>query len=271
VAWHPKNYDARSHGQVPLMQALANSYNLAAVRLASNFGVDKIRDTIRRLGVKRKIQSHPTLLLGSLSLTPLEVAQMYQTIASGGFRTPLATIRYVMNQEGKQLKNYGLSNEPAFDSGSVFLLQYALQHAFRAGTGKRVGQQFSSDMVIGGKTGTTNEMRDSWFAGFGSQYLAVTWLGRDDNKPMGLSGGQGALLIWGDFMKSIKLKAIKPVTPNNVEWRTTSGGTSVPFIANRTPSSPLFSPTPEKSFGQKSVAKGDDIMSLTPSLRPVKP
>ncbi len=169
-----------------------------------------------------------------------------------------------MNQEGKQLKNYGLSNEPAFDSGSVFLLQYALQHAFRAGTGKRVGQQFSSDMVIGGKTGTTNEMRDSWFAGFGSQYLAVTWLGRDDNKPMGLSGGQGALLIWGDFMKSIKLKAIKPVTPNNVEWRTTSGGTSVPFIANRTPSSPLFSPTPEKSFGQKSVAKGDDIMSLTP-------
>jgi penicillin-binding protein 1B len=271
VAWRPKNYDFRSHGQVPLINALANSYNLAAVRLASNFGVDKIRNTISRMGVKRKVESHPTMLLGSLGLTPLEVAQMYHTIASGGFRTPLATIRYVMNQNGKQLRNNGFFSEPAFDSGSVFLLQHALQHAFRAGTGKRVGQQFPSSLMLGGKTGTTNEMRDSWFAGFGGQYSVVTWLGRDDNKPMGLSGGQGALQVWGSFMKSVKMKAVKPVTPNNVEWRTTSGGMSVPFIANRNPSSPPFSPSPEKSFGQKSVANSDDLMSFTVSPRAAKP
>lgn len=268
VAWRPKNYDARSHGAVALMHALANSYNLAAVRLASNFGVDKIRDTIARLGVKRKLPSHPTMLLGSVGLTPLEVAQMYQTIASGGFRTPLASIRYVMDHQGKQLKNYGLSSEQAFDAAPVFLLQYALQHAFREGTGRRVGQQFPTDMIIGGKTGTTNEMRDSWFAGFGSQYLAVTWLGRDDNKPMGLSGGHGALLVWADFIKSIKMKAVKPMTPNNVEWRTISSGVSVPFITDRNPAAPMFSPS-EKSFGQKSLANGSDVMSLTP--RPLKP
>jgi len=96
-------------------------------------------------------------------------------------------------------------------------------------------------------------------------------LGRDDNKPMGLSGGQGALQVWGSFIKSVKMKAVKPVTPNNVEWRTTSGGMSVPFIANRSPSSPLFSPTPEKSFGQKSVANSDDVMSFPASPRAAKP
>lgn len=267
VAWRPKNYDARSHGAVPLMHALANSFNLAAVRLASNFGVEKIRNTILRLGVKRKIPAHPTMLLGSLGLTPLEVTQMYQTIASGGFRTPLATIRYVMNHNGKQLRNYGLSGEQAFDAAPVFLLQYALQHAFRYGTGKRVGQQFSSDMMIGGKTGTTNEMRDSWFAGFGSQYLAVTWVGRDDNKPMGLSGGQGALQIWADFIKSVKMKAVKPVTPNNIEWRA-SGGFTVPFIANRNSPQPTLH---EKSFEQKSLANGNDVLNLTTSPPPAKP
>jgi penicillin-binding protein 1B len=110
-------------------------------------------------------------------------------------------------------------------------------------------------------------MRDSWFAGFGSQYLAVTWVGRDDNKPMGLSGGQGALQIWADFIKSVKMKAVKPVTPNNIEWRV-SGGFTVPVIANRNSPPPTLH---EKSFEQKSLANGKDAMTLITSPAPAKP
>ena len=125
--WKPQNYDYRSHGRIPLYRALANSYNLATVRLGMELGLNKIRETLHRLGVEHDFEVYPSMLLGSVSLTPLEVSQMYQTIASGGFRVPLRAIREVLNHEGKPLQRYALSVEQRFDAAPVFLLNYALR------------------------------------------------------------------------------------------------------------------------------------------------
>lgn len=227
--WRPKNYDHRLHGRVPLIRALVKSYNLATVHLGMELGLNHIQKALRRLGVERDFRMYPSVLLGSLALSPLEVAQMYQTIAGGGFRTPVRAIRAVLNHEGQPLKRYAVSVPKAFDAAPVFLLNYALQKVVRKGTGRKVGKTLPSKMILAGKTGTSNDLRDSWFAGYGSELLAVAWVGRDDNKPMGLSGGSGAMVIWGDFMKTVGRRSVAPVTPSDVQWRS-KGGERMPFI-----------------------------------------
>ena len=229
--WIPKNYDHRSHGYVPLYRSLAYSYNIATVRLGMDeLGLDNIYNTLKRLGIKRQFKMYPSILLGSLSLTPLEVTQMYQTIASGGFRVPLRAIRNVLTHEGKPLQRYSLSVEQRFEAAPIFLLNYALQYAVREGTGRYVARTLPHDMVLAGKTGTSNELKDSWFAGFGSEFLAVTWVGRDDNKPMGLTGGAGAMVIWSELIKMVRPKSLAPMTPNGVQWHEIEGYGRLPFI-----------------------------------------
>ncbi|MDM8566364.1 penicillin-binding protein 1B [Candidatus Halobeggiatoa sp. HSG11] len=228
--WKPRNYDKISHGRVPLYYALAHSYNLATVRLGMSLGLGKIYETLERLGVEKEFKTrYPSMLLGSISLTPLEVTQMYQTIASGGFRIPLKSIRAVLDHKGEPLKHYGLEIKKRFDEAPVYLLNYALRRAVREGTGRKVARTLPSRMVLAGKTGTSNDKRDSWFAGFGGKFLAVTWVGRDDNKPMGLSGGTGAMVVWRDFIASIRPNTSLSPAPRNIRWRK-KGSKRIPYI-----------------------------------------
>ncbi len=243
--WQPKNYDGREHGKVPLHYALANSFNLATVHLGMELGLDKVKETLKRMGVERDFKMYPSVLLGSLSLTPLEVTQMYQTVASGGFRVPLRAIRNVLTHDGKPLQRYALSVEQRFDSSPVFLLNHALQFAVREGTGRHVSKGLPEDLAIAGKTGTSNDLRDSWFAGFDSELLTVTWLGRDDNKSIGLSGSSGAMRIWREFIDNLEPRGLPPVTPNRIQWRWVDyktgrwsskgarGAVLMPFIGNQ--------------------------------------
>ncbi len=224
TVWKPQNYDHRSHGSVYLYSALAHSYNLATVRLGRKLGLKTFHKTLIRLGLTRKLKSiYPSMLLGSLSLTPLEVAQLYQTIASGGFYVPVHAIRDVLTHEGKPVQRYALSMEKRFDPAAVFLLNFAMQQAVRNGTGRRMSKTLPKHMVFAGKTGTSNDLRDSWFAGFGSEFSTVTWVGRDDNKPMGLSGGSGAMVVWRNFIRAINPQALKPIEPSGIKWRTING------------------------------------------------
>ncbi len=231
--WKPKNYGGRSHGQVPLYRALARSYNLATIHLGMGLGLDKITDTLKRLGLEREFQMYPAHLLGSMALTPLEVTQMYQTIAGYGFRTPLRAIRDISTHDGKPLKHLSISLKQCFNAAPVFLLNYALQTALRKGTGRYNARKYlSEDMVLGGKTGTTNNSMDSWFAGFGNELLAVTWVGRDDNKPMGLTGASGAMVIWSNFIKAVHPRSDAPPIPKGVKWRQVDSE-RIPFIVNQ--------------------------------------
>lgn len=216
--WAPKNYDNREHGLVPLHRALANSYNLATVRLGMEVGVANTAGTLRKLGVEKPVELVPALLLGTAALTPFEVAQMYQTLASEGFVTPLRAIQAVVSNDGKTLRRYGLTLRQSLDPSAVFLLNNILKEVMREGTGKPAYANLPPELDAAGKTGTTNDLRDSWFAGFTGDYLGVVWVGRDDNHSAGLTGAQGALRVWTGTMERIAHEALDLDPPDNVEW-----------------------------------------------------
>jgi penicillin-binding protein 1B len=215
--WTPDNYDHISHGKVPLHTALANSYNLATVRLGMEVGLGTVTDLLEQMGISRPIQQVPAMLLGSLSLSPLEVAQLYQTFAAGGFYSPVRAIRGVQSNSGQPLQRYPLTVKQAVPSGPVYLLNRNLQEVVRNGTGKGLANYVDTALNIAGKTGTTDKLRDSWFAGFSGDKVAVVWVGRDDNKPAGLTGSTGALQVWGDMMRRLQPVPLELLRPDSVE------------------------------------------------------
>ena len=215
--WEPKNYDLKFHGIVPLRVALANSYNAATARLGTDIGVDKVLATVKKLGVERELRPFASTLLGAAEMSPLEVAQMYQTIASGGFRSPLRAIREVTTQEGKPLQRYPLKVEQAFPSEPIVLITAALQGVVREGTGQSLKAYLPADLGAAGKTGTTDEQRDAWFAGFTGDRLAVVWLGYDDNRAARLSGASAALPVWGDIMAALTPQALALAQTDGIE------------------------------------------------------
>ena len=199
-SWTPQNYGRESHGWVPLHYALSQSYNQAAVRLGVDVGVPKVLDTIKRMGVNHDWPSFPSMLLGSGSMTPIQVTDMYQTLATGGFNTPLRAIRNVLTTEGDPLRRYPFEVQQRFDAASIFLLQQAMSRVMTEGTARSAYNRVDPRIRLAGKTGTTNDLRDSWFAGFSDDLLAVSWIGRDDNTGTGLTGASGALQVWSEFM-----------------------------------------------------------------------
>jgi len=131
---------------------------------------------------------------------------------------PLRAIREVTNSQGDILSRYPFSIEQAFAPEAIYLLQHALQEVMRTGTGRSAYWKLPIALIIAGKTGTTNDNRDSWFAGFSGDYLAVVWLGRDDNKPTSLTGSAGALRIWTDFMQRIPQYPVSMTKPTQIEY-----------------------------------------------------
>nr|WP_182405508.1 penicillin-binding protein 1B [Psychrobacter sp. GP33] len=215
--WTPKNYDGREHGYVSLTTALAQSYNQSAVRLGMEFGIDTYIKQLRRLGVEEQIPNYPSVLLGSVNLSPMNMLGVYQVFATGGFRTPIHSIRTVIDDKGRILQRTGLNTQRSIPPETNYLTNYALQQVVKSGTAKRV-QSLGSNLNLAGKTGTTNDYRDAWFAGYSGNYVSVVWVGRDDNKPIGLSGGTGALPVWVDYMDRLKLTPVSMPEPEGIEW-----------------------------------------------------
>jgi len=221
--WSPANYDKRYHGRVTLLTALSNSYNAATVHLGRETGVRRVAGMLRLLGIERDFPAYPSLLLGAVSLSPLEVTRMYHTLAGGGFRMPLQTVRSVLDSRREPLKRYELSIDQVLDPASVFILNGMLEEVLRSGTARSAGRALEVFMPLAGKTGTTDDLRDSWFAGFGDDLLVVVWTGRDDNLPAGLTGADGALKIWTGIMQALRPAPRQPSPPAKVAWRWLDG------------------------------------------------
>ncbi|HSP85750.1 MAG TPA: penicillin-binding protein 1B [Psychrobacter sp.] len=215
--WNPKNYDNRDHGYIPFTTALSQSYNHSAVRLGMEFGVDTFAKQLKRMGIKEEIPPYPSALLGSVNLSPMDMLGVYQVFATGGFRTPIHSIRSVIDDRGSILQRTGLNTQRSIPPETNFLINYALQDVVKNGTARRV-QSLGSNLNLAGKTGTTNDYRDAWFAGYSGNYVSVVWVGRDDNKPIGLSGGSGALPVWVDYMNRLKLTPVALPEPEGIEW-----------------------------------------------------
>ncbi|MEA3412277.1 MAG: penicillin-binding protein 1B [Pseudomonadota bacterium] len=217
--WSPRNYDRKSHGSVSLHDALVYSYNQSTARLGMEVGVESVARLLGRLGIDRPVPAYPSLLLGAVELSPLEVSQVYQGLADGGYSVPLNAIRSVANRDGETLNRYPLRIRQAVDADSVFLVTSALRDVTVEGTGKSLRHRLPGGLQVAGKTGTTNDYRDSWFAGYAGDYVTVVWLGRDDNRPTRLTGSSGALVVWADIMRKISSRPLVLDAPEGVVWQ----------------------------------------------------
>ena len=216
--WSPRNYLGISHGEIPLYKGLISSYNQATVRLGLELGFEPIVTTLQNLGIQRDIPPYPSMLLGAVAMTPFEITQMYQTLSADGFITPLHTIRKVLTAKGKPLKHYPVKIKQAIDATSVRIINSALHEVTRQGTARTLRWRLPKDLKVAGKTGTTNDTRDSWFAGFSGEHLIVAWLGTDDNQSTGLTGSSGALTIWSDIMKKIRTRPFSFAYDDELEY-----------------------------------------------------
>ncbi len=207
--WQPSNYDGHPRGPVPMLRALVESLNLATVDLGLEIGVDSVSRKLGRLAGGRVPPAYPSLLLGSVEYSPLEVAEFYGAIAAGGFRAPLRSVRAVLDPEGEPLSRYPLEIEQVADPAAVAQLHRAMVLVLERGTGRGSAAALFGRRYAG-KTGTSGDFRDSWFAGFGDDTLAVVWVGRDDNLPTGLTGASGALPIWAEIFAGVGASEFHP-------------------------------------------------------------
>ncbi|WP_286240099.1 penicillin-binding protein 1B [Neptuniibacter halophilus] len=218
-SWVPQNFDHQSHGKVPLYRALAKSYNQSTAQLGMDVGLSRVIDLLQRLGVEREPKAYPSLLLGAESMSPFEVAAIYQTMAANGFRTPLRAIRLVTDSEGVELSRYPFEVKQVVSAENMHLIQYALQTVTREGTARYVYSRLPSSMNLAGKTGTSNDQRDSWFAGFAADRMAVVWLGLDDNGKLPFTGSGGALRAWTELMVRERPHSFMAVQPEGIEYQ----------------------------------------------------
>jgi len=196
--------------------ALAKSYNLATVHLGLDVGVGKVKQTFAAAGFD-DVPELPSIFLGAVDMAPLDVAQIYSTIASSGYLTPLLTIRAVLTKDGQPLNRYAFKLKHTLPEGPVYLTTWAMRKVIELGTGHWATTVLPPGQIYAGKTGTTEDLRDSWFAGFGGDRVAVIWVGRDDNKPTGFEGATGALRIWGKLIRDLNAKGIEPLAPADVD------------------------------------------------------
>jgi penicillin-binding protein 1B len=215
--WRPQNITHESYGRVPMVRALAESMNLATVRLGMRIGPPKVARKLEDLGLASRPNAVPAMLLGSVDASPLEVAQMFSSLANGGFRTPLRAVRAVVDAQGKPLKSFALEATPVAKPDAVYQVNRMMVEAINRGTGRPARASLPAKLVVAGKTGTSSDYRDSWFAGFSGRHLAVVWIGSDDNRPTGLTGASGALPVWSKVMGGIRTSSWQAPLPASLD------------------------------------------------------
>ncbi len=280
--WQPENYDQRNMGYVTVLKALTNSRNTPAVRIGVNLGVDRVVNTLKSLGVAAQIPTYPSILLGAIEMPPIDVQQMYQTIAAGGSYSPLKAIRSVMNLQGKTLTRYPLTVQQIASPEAADLLIYGLHRVTVEGTAKELSSALPGWKTVAGKTGTTNDKKDSWFAGFSGQHVATVWVGRDDNKPIHMTGGEGALKVWSDLFRVLPTKPLQIENSSRLVWVDVDQASGfrfnpdcgksvrVPFIRGSQPQKVNFCEpaVPEGGTVEASAPAGAETVPVAPKPAP---
>ena len=214
--WRPENFTHQTYGPVPVVRALAESLNLATVSVGLDVGLPKVAQTLQRLGLPQPPAQVPAMLLGAVEATPLEAAQLFNGLANGGFRNPLRAVRALISTDGKALKAFPLEVTQVASPEVVYQLDRMLVQVMDRGTGRSARALLPASLVVAGKSGTSSDYRDSWFAGFSGSHLVVVWVGYDDNDPTGLTGSAGALPVWAHVMSGLGTNSWEAPMPDNL-------------------------------------------------------
>ena len=201
--WTPENFTHQVYGPVPVVRALAESLNLATVGVGLDLGLPKVAATLQRFGLPQSPAQVPAMLLGAIDVTPIEAAQLFNGLANGGFRNPLRSVRAVISADNKPLKAFPLEVTQVASPEVIYQLDRMLVLVMDHGTGRSARALLPPDLVVAGKSGTSSDFRDSWFAGFSGNHLAVVWVGYDDDQPTGFTGSAGALPVWAHIMAGL--------------------------------------------------------------------
>lgn len=213
--WSPKNFDKKFSGQVPLLTAIKDSMNVPTVNVGLAVGVDHVVSTLQKSGWEESVSPYPSVLLGAVNGSPLMVAQVYQTLADEGRYRKLTSITAVLDSQNQALDVSRAPSSQAIAPATDYLVQYAMNHVVRSGTAKRLGAAFPG-VRLAGKTGTSNDSRDSWFAGFDERNVAAIWVGQDDNSKTGLYGSSGAMAVYQAFLQQRPPLSLRMIPVNGV-------------------------------------------------------
>jgi len=214
--WQPENFTHEVYGPVPVVRALAESLNLATVGVGLDVGLPKVADTLQRFGLPQPPLQVPAMLLGAVEVTPLEAAQLFNGLASGGFHNPLRAVRAVISADGKPLKAFPLEVSQVASPEAVYQLDRMLVEVMERGTGRGARAVLPAGLTVAGKSGTSSDFRDSWFAGFSGSHLAVVWVGYDSDEPTGFTGSAGALPVWAHIMAGLNTSSWEAPMPEGL-------------------------------------------------------
>ena len=241
--WSPKNYDKRFSGSVMLMDALVRSLNIPTVNIGMKFGLRKVIAKQKEMGWdKADIPVYPSMLLGSYSISPYDVTKSYQVLANNGLKVPLTTIESITGFDGKPLyqRNIGEVSKQVLPEEATTQTLYAMQQVVERGTARSLQSEFA-DLRLAGKTGTTNNARDTWFVGIDGENVATVWLGKDNNADTHLTGSSGALYVYKEYIRRAlppkfslpKVKDIQWVGINSYGSITCESGRQIPMWRDR--------------------------------------
>jgi penicillin-binding protein 1B len=241
-----------------MVRALGDSLNLATVNLGFALGVDQVATRLESLTGQDTENAYPSLLLGAESRSPLEVLSLYSAFASGGFHMTPKSVVTVLDEQGLPLSRHPFTFDQQLEPEVARAINRALEVVMERGTGKT--SRFSQ-LGTAGKTGTSDDYRDSWFAGYDSERLAVVWVGFDDNRPTGMTGAAGALQVWDDIFTRLGVRPLPPPADGYeaVEYKTG-------LLANESCAEVVALPLPADANNKVKSGCGIDVKRLANQL-----
>ncbi len=227
--WSPSNFDRKFRGPVTLYDSVVNSHNVPMVRVGMELSPTAVRNRLQQSGIKSLVHAWPSLFLGAVDMTLMDVATIYGALADQGETRNLYAVAAITTHRGEVLYEHKSIVKPAFTTQAAWLTSFALEGAVNTGTAKGLAHLGPG---LAGKTGSTNDLRDSWFVSYDANYVLTSWVGHDDNQSVGLTGSRGALPLAGEYWQRAGVAARSPLLPAEMYWSSVSPTTGA-FIGVR--------------------------------------
>lgn len=259
--WTPKNYDKRFSGSVMLMDALVRSLNIPTVNIGMKIGLKKVIAKQKEMGWDNvDIPTYPSMLLGAYSISPYDVTKSYQVLANSGLKTPLTTIESITAFDGSQIYQRDIEevSEQVLPPEAAIQTLYAMQQVVERGTARSLQNEFAH-LKLAGKTGTTNNARDTWFVGVDGENVTTVWLGKDNNSDTYLTGSSGALYVYKAYLHRASPTVFRLPKSANLQWVGINGFGTINCDPNR--QIPMW-----RDQGQRYCTSTGNVVESKPSV-----